>query len=179
MVGFFSHNYESNEIVASGTFTCPRCTRCAKFSHHRRTKKQLNLIFFIPVGGVTDVIGEYVECEACTARLDVSILLEAEHVQFTSQATASSLKNVVNLSERAAVEIRRRLDEGKFGPGVYVRLIPHRERNECEVRFDFPYADDEEWLGRSQGLPIVIDRALAERIMNFEVDFDGQRFLAR
>lgn len=175
---FFSVSYDSDDVIARGNFICPHCQKSAVFSQHRVTKKETGFAVFMAFGGVTDVIGEYVHCHGCGRNLDVSVLLEA-NAEITASAVESSLRNIVTLSDAAVAEIRRRMTEGGFDSGVYVRLVPSREGAECEVKFDYPYADDEEWLGRSQGLPIVIDRDLAELIMGFEVDFDGEQFLAR
>jgi len=100
-------------------------------------------------------------------------------VAFEIPAAISTLRNVVGLSEAAALEIGRRMQAGGFEPGTHLRVIPARIGSACEVQFDMPYADDHEWLGRSRGFSILIDRDLADRVSGMEIDFDGQAFFMR
>jgi Fe-S cluster assembly iron-binding protein IscA len=174
----FSIPYQSTKEIGAGEFHCPCCKTQTAYSHCRVLKKRINLIFFIPFGGVEEILGEYVKCTACNAHLEASILLDAGVVSETLAAD-SSLKNVVSLSDAAAVEIERRMTNGGYEPGTYIRVIPDATGSACDVKFDLPYADDGEWLGRDRGFSIVIDRELADLVLGMEIDFDGDTFYSR
>ena len=62
---------------------------------------------------------------------------------------------------------------------AYIRIIPETAGRACDVKFDLPYSDDEEWLGRDHGFSIVIDRNLAELVLGMEIHFDRSAFYSR
>ncbi len=175
---FFSFTYGSTKEIGAGEFECPSCGSIAEYSHRRVTKNRVNIVFFIPFGGVEEVLGEYAHCKSCDSRMDASILLDTITTP-DETGVDSSLRNIVTLSEAAAKEIERRMTACAFEPGTYVRLIPAEAGSECNVKFDVPYADDSEWLGRDRGISIVIDRELADLVLGMEIDFDGELLRSR
>ncbi len=79
--------------------------------------------------------------------------------------------NIVELTEAACEEIKRRHATGQFGADVVVRIEPDSNvPTHVLVAFDFPLADGRDWIGESHGIPIVIDRRVAPELWGCRID---------
>jgi hypothetical protein len=173
---FFTRRIESTKEMGTGDFLCPKCEKQTDFKHLRDVAERITFLFLFPVRSLDEIVREYVVCVSCQSELSQSILLDVSNSNIDPD---SSLKNVVTLSESAATEIENRILNAGFAPQSYVRIIPEKAGTVCRIECDAPYVDDREWLGRSCGYSIVIDRDAAEMLFGTEVHFDGQSFCVR
>jgi Fe-S cluster assembly iron-binding protein IscA len=159
----------------SGQFECPRCMAVAGYDVYR-TYRYCHFCF-IPLG--KELAAEVVRCTACGARHPVMVLADGasrvsssfEAGQAAGTAVSENVGNVVALTKAAASEIVRRLHAGQFGPDAVVRIPPGECPAEYTVAFDYALADGRDWIGASQGIPIVVDRRAAPFLLGKTIDF--------
>jgi len=164
----------------SGQFPCPQCNQTQTYSV-LRTYRYFHL-FFIPLCR-QEIVAEGVCCEGCGALLPVTFLAASaptvasqfEASQSGDGAVSSSIGNVVALTERCAIELKRRHTAGGFGQDAVVRVAPGNA-SEYELLFDFAVANGQDWIGESQGLPVVVDRRDAPTLLGKTIDFQNGKF---
>jgi len=179
------HSAERELNEDYGSFECPRCER--EFEYRLiRTWSYFHLFFFIPVCK-EHLISEHVRCSNCGEHFPVAVLAAGAQMveagaalQPVDRSVQGSIGNVVELSEAAVEEIRRRHGAGEFEPDVVVRVEPHQtSRHQLKVAFDFALADGRDWIGQSDGIPVVVDRRIAGTIHGVVVDFRDGEFVRR
>ena len=91
----------------------------------------------------------------------------------------ANLRDVVELSARAATEIRARRVAGQFAEtiAVRIRLIDSFQRR-CAVEFDFAASDGRDWIGKAGGQQILIDKVEGDLLMGTTIDFESGEFIA-
>jgi hypothetical protein len=90
-----------------------------------------------------------------------------------------SREHLVDFTDRALVEIRRRRTAGGFGEELGIRIVPGGYAdNEVEISFDFTFTDGHDWIDRTQGLVVLFDGSDAEQLVGRTVDFDDGAFRA-
>jgi len=176
----FSRTDEREEVMGTGAFDCPQC-ECRRSYEYVRVVRFRSFPFFVAEIGT---VREFVRCYGCRADYDLTVLNESSDGaplivpaswKLNSDPGAGQDRQVVELSEAAADELRRRMVVGRFDPTIAARIIPHAAGNGCEVRFDFPYSDGHDFLGRSRNIAVLVDRKDAEFLEGATVDFcDGQ-----
>ena len=146
-----------------------------------RTWKYFHL-YGIPVAK-QELLGERILCNNCGSAFPITVLAgtaAAVGSQFQAgSGMAHSLSdhfgNVVDLTDAAIDEIRKRHKAGRFDPDVVVRVTPDiADYRKVTIQFDFALADGRDWIGQSQGIPIVVDREVAPELQGRIIDFrDG------
>ena len=93
-------------------------------------------------------------------------------------ALVSQEQSLVDLSHEALMEIERRRTVNGFEDDLAVRLLPDsKEYRTCLVQFDYPASDGNQWLSRTQGLTVVIEKSDADYFANHKIHFDGSDFI--
>jgi len=88
-------------------------------------------------------------------------------------------KDLIELSDEAATEIRSRIAQGEFPDGIAVRITPTKWADgEVEISFDYPVSDGRDWVDRSQGLLLLIDKKHETQLQRCRVDFADGTFSA-
>ena len=178
----FWGNLDIERQEETGQFSCPSCSSASQYSIGR-TYRYFH-ICFIPLARGS-IIDQAVYCTTCNVKHSIAVLAgRAQPVrsafeagQFDNGSASASLGNVVSLTPQAAVEIRRRRALVSYGSEVVVRITPNdKARNEYQVAFDFPLADGQDWIGMSEGVPIVVDRRDAPLLLGRTVDFRDGKF---
>jgi Fe-S cluster assembly iron-binding protein IscA len=86
--------------------------------------------------------------------------------------------DVVVLTDRAVEAARREMSERGFPPGSALRVDVYgaRRPRRYEVTYDeVPAVEGRDWVGRSQGIPILVFKKDAPRLKGLTVDYqDGQ-----
>ncbi len=87
--------------------------------------------------------------------------------------------DIVTLTDRAIEAARRDMTERGFPPGSAVRVDvygAHRPRR-YEVTYDeVPATDGRDWIGRSQGIPVLVFKKDAPRLKGLTVDFRDDQY---
>lgn len=180
---FFLHFFDRVLREDKGRFDCPECHERRDFTLVQIWKYAYLLVF--PVGK-HQLKKEGIQCDVCQVLFPVTILTETA-VEFTSpengkRSSESFVKqfgNVVELTEKAVVEIRHRQDAGQFhDDDIAVRVTPDRtiHRNVI-IQFDFVSADGSDWIGSSGGVPILIDRGDADELQGCTIDYRNGEFV--
>jgi hypothetical protein len=85
---------------------------------------------------------------------------------------------LLEFTPEAVQEIERRRTGGRFENDIAVRLLPDdRDRRTCLLQFDYPVSDGNQWLFRSEGLTVVIDKTDTDFFDRQNIHFDGYEFL--
>ncbi len=166
----------------TGEFECPRCGCARNFTLHR--VRSYFHIYWIPLFR-EGIVAEYVRCDSCQHDFPINVLAScAPQVDSpfaagaaTGDSVVDCIGNVVDLTETAAEEMRRRICDAGFGVDVVVRIAPEGSRGlEYRVAFDYATADGQDWLGHSQGLPIAVDKRDAAALHGKVIDFRHGEF---
>ena len=95
-----------------------------------------------------------------------------------ASATAHK-KKILELSTRAAEEIRSRMENGGFSEGLGVRITPTKwADSEVEIAVDYPVSDGRDWVDESDGLLLLIDKQHESRLSGCRLDFADGEFSA-
>lgn len=174
-------NCDRNEDT--GQFWCPGCDYECEFTLIR-TWKFFHL-YFIPLVKQY-LLGERIQCRTCKNAFPITVLAGTA-AQITSPHDAGSgiarslsdnFGNIVDLTDSAVDEIRRRHAAGQFDADVVVRVsLDRAEYRTVTIQFDFVLADGRDWIGQSKGIPIVVDRDMASELQGFTVDFRHGEFV--
>jgi len=180
---FIHGHYERDKIEATGNFECPSCGSGQTYSLVRCW--QILHFYFIPLCK-TKLILERIECIRCRSNFSVAVLAGSTKERNSSfdpdhdrrpLAFAESFRNVVEFTDAATQEIKQRLAQGKFGVDVVVRVEPlDRTSNEVKITFDYALGDGDDLLGKSHGLPVVVDRRIASALDGFTIDYCNKVF---
>lgn len=174
-------HYNRDREEDTGQFECPQCDSHCDFTLIR-TWKYFHL-YFIPVAK-QELLGERIQCDKCNTAFPITVLADTA-AEITSafdagnrmaRSVSDNFGNVIELTDVAIDEIRRRHTAGRFEPDVVVRVTPDPSafRN-VTIQFDFALADGRDWIGQSQGIPIVVDRTVAPELQGCTIDFrDGE-----
>ena len=150
------HHYED-----SGTFHCPSCEAESDFSL-MRTWSYFH-VYFIPLAKQR-LISEQIQCHACSTIYPLTVLANSLTEgplpgEFQAKSVSDNFGNVVSLTPSAVEEIQRRHTEAEFDPDVVVRVEPDPlSPRSVKVTFDFALADGRDWIGESNGIPVVVSR---------------------
>ena len=178
----FGH-YSIERIEDRGRFHCPDCNEDRSYSL-ARCWNYLH-VFFIPIGK-DELLGERIVCDHCTQRYPITVLGRSacaigsayESGVEGEGSVSDTIGNIVELTEAACDEVKLRHARGQFPPDVVTRIEPDTATaNYIKVTFDIPVADGRDWLGESQGIPIVISRRVAPQIQGCTVDFVEGEFV--
>jgi Fe-S cluster assembly iron-binding protein IscA len=179
---FIHGHYERNKIEATGNFECPSCDSSQLYSLVRRW--EIMHIYFIPLCK-TKLIQEWIECGRCRSSFSITVLAGSTKERPSSfepdrappLAFADSFRNVVEFTDVAMQEIKRRIIQGKFGADVVVRVEPlERMPKEVKITFDYALADGDDLIGKSHGLPVVVDRRVAAALDGWTIDYGNEVF---
>jgi Fe-S cluster assembly iron-binding protein IscA len=176
-------SYDLDQEVDSGRFYCPQCDVSQNFTLVR-TWSYFH-VFLIPL--VRDqLVSERVVCNGCDSAFPITVLgSQAKSISAASAAGAAdshlladNFGNIVELTTSAIEEVKRLHREGQLEPDVVVRIEPDtREPYKITVAFDFALADGRDWIGESQGIPIVVDRRVAPELQGSTIDFTNGVFV--
>ena len=171
-------HHQSERLEQKGSFLCPRCHRTAEYGIYGVYSHFHAHVFIIPVWSEHRV-GEKLRCHACRAILPISVL--AGHaptvpVAHSDEAGKSgvfqNLANVVQLTDAAAQEIRRRLVAGEFAADTVARLqATDGSGSGYQVTFDYAVADGSDWIGESHGIGILVNRRETSSLLGRTIDF--------
>ena len=93
-------------------------------------------------------------------------------------AGTSHERALLEFTPEAVQEIERRRTGGRFENDIAVRLLPDdRDHRTCLLQFDYPVSDGNQWLFRSEGLTVVIDKTDTDFFDRQNIHFDGYEFL--
>jgi hypothetical protein len=173
-------HYNRNRKEDTGQFRCPQCDSQSGFTLIR-TWKYFHL-YFIPVAK-QELLGERIQCDNCNNAFPITVLAgTAADIKSAFDAgngmahsVSDNFGNVVDFTDAAIDEIRMRHADGRFDADVVVRVTPDpSEYRKVMIQFDFALADGRDWIGQSQGIPIVVDREVAHEMQGCTIDFrDG------
>jgi len=176
--------YPSERAEPAGPCRCPRCKRETAFLAYRRFRR--SHLYFVPLPfTLRELPAETAECGACGAQYPIVILAAAagrvgtplEAGLAVCDGVVDQFGNIVELTDAAASEIIRRLDAGKYDDEVVVRIRPDASHaSEFQVQFDYAMADGQDWIGRSHGLTIVVERREAAQLHGRKIDYRDGRF---
>ena len=176
-------HYNRDRKEDTGQFQCPQCDSDCDFTLIR-TWKYFHL-YFIPLVK-QELLEERIQCGNCNTAFPITVLAGTA-AEITSalvagsgneQSVSDNFGNVVDLTDSAIEEIRRRLTDGQFDADVVVRVTPDRsEYRKVSVQFDLALAGGRDWIGQSHGIPIVVDRDLAAELQGCTVDFQYGEFV--
>ena len=164
---FFWWASSRDEVLGTGAFACPEC-RCKRAYQYIRTPNW-----------------ECIRCYACRIEFALSVLEKGVQDpgpilpaswKFQTDPGAGHDCQVVQLSNVAAEEVRRRIVAGGFSPAIAVRITPHASGNGCEVQFDYPYSDGHDLIGNSQNLIVLVAREHAAQLMGRLIDYSAGQF---
>lgn len=89
-------------------------------------------------------------------------------------------RNVVTLTERAAVQFRHAIDEKGFPHDTALRVaIADPFGPEYHIEYDLPTSDGRQWVGESHGVTVVVDKSSASELEGLIVDYDNGEFTVR
>jgi Fe-S cluster assembly iron-binding protein IscA len=180
---FIAGTYNRELVEDSGRFDCPCCAQDRDF-RLVRTWEYFHL-YFIPLAKQR-LVAEQVVCGECKQKFAITVLARrAQNGQMIqpieSQIPPSILDHfakVVDFTDAAVQEIRRRHAQAKFGSEVVVRVeCEPPDYHKINITFDYPIADERDWIGESNGIPVVIDREIAPEIQGSTVDFSAGQFV--
>ena len=168
-------HYNRDRPEDTGRFQCPQCDHDSDFTLIR-TWKYFH-IYFIPLVK-QKLLAERIQCRNCTNAFPITVLAGTAH-DITSAFEAGDVRsisdnfgNVIELTESAIEEIQQRHAKGQFDDDVVVRVEPDRsEHRKVTIAFDFPLADGWDWIGESNGIPIVVSRDVAPELQGCTIDF--------
>lgn len=176
-------HYNRQRPEDTGHFDCPQCDQNRGFTL-LRTWKYFH-IYFIPIVK-EELVAEDVVCQECGGAFPVTVLVAgADDKSYAfmegiggPESVLDNIKNVVEFTDAALEEILQRYAMGKFDDDVAVRVEPDRSGPRAvRIAFDLALADGRDWIGQSQGFPIVIDRRVASELEGSIIDFnDGEFF---
>lgn len=165
----------------TGDFACPACGKRCEFTLIR-TWKYLH-VYFMPLLK-QELLGEQVLCSECSGTFSITVLtadarsVSSFETNDIPDSTAENFGNVVALSDSAVDEIRRRHRVGGFDSNVAVRIEPQPgQPKEVLVTFDIPLADGRDWIGESQGIPVLVDRRAAAELNGQRVEYSNGVFI--
>ncbi len=88
-------------------------------------------------------------------------------------------KDLVDVSDRAAAEIRLRIAKRGFPERVGVRITPGKWADgKVAVTFDYPVSDGRDWIDESQELLLLIDKNDEAQLAGCRLDFRDGAFWA-
>lgn len=174
----FGWGLEREKSVGTDQLVCPVC-EVEKSFDHRRIVRYFH-IYFIPLFPV-EVAGEFYRCHSCgndfsPELLHLTELGSADETGLgentpDQNGLKANLKNLVSLTDAAANEIKHRIQDADFEEFVAVRVIPERAGSNVDIRFDLPVSDGREWMRKSNGLVILVDKNDADLVRNRTIDF--------
>lgn len=135
----------------------------------------------IPWGPTCTIPALFTNLTGGNRRTVGSILAEAEWgIPIAPDYVASQCaRNVIELTESAAAEIRRRRDAAGHPESIAIRIFPTKWADaECELQFDWPVSDGRDLVGSSMGITILIDKRDAELLDGRALDFTEGAFVA-
>jgi Fe-S cluster assembly iron-binding protein IscA len=178
----FGH-YNRDRIEDTGQFQCPQCNATCDFTLIR-TWSYFHL-YFIPIAKQA-LVAERIQCGNCYHSFPITVLAgvaaEVTSAFPADNGIAPSISdhfcNVVEFTDSAIEEIRRRHAAGRFGADVVVRVTPDRsEYPKVMIQFDYALADGRDWIGQSHGIPMVVDREYAPELQGSTIDFRDGNFV--
>ena len=167
----------------TGQFQCPQCNSQCGFTLIRTW--QYFHLYFIPVAK-QELVGERIQCDNCNNAFPITVLagMAADIASAfdagngTARLVSDNFGNVIDLTDVAIDEIRRRHTAGRFDADVVVRASPDpSEFRKVMIQFDYALADGRDWIGQSQGIPIVVDREVAPELQGCTIDFREGAFV--
>lgn len=177
---FIWGHYNRDLSEDTGRFQCPHCDSECDFALIR-TWRYFHLCF-IPLAR-QELVAERIQCSNCNNAFPITVLAgTAAEITSAFEAGGGSARsisdnfgNVVEFTDSAIAEIRRRHKEGRFDADVVVRVTPDRsEFRKVAIAFDFALADGRDWIGQSHGIPIVVDRDMAPELQGAIIEIrDG------
>jgi Fe-S cluster assembly iron-binding protein IscA len=180
---FVAGTYSREIVEDSGRFDCPNCQQDRDF-RLIRTWEYAHI--YIVISFKQRLLAEHVVCGDCQRRFPITVLArraqDGQLIQpIESQMPASILDQfakVVDFTDAAVVEIKGRFAAGGFRDQVVVRVeCEPRDDQKVTILFDYPIADDRDWLGESNGLPIVVSRDIAPKLQGATIDFVAGKFV--
>lgn len=88
-------------------------------------------------------------------------------------------RRILEISPLAAAEIRSRMAKGGFSEELAVRVTPIEfTDSEVEIAFDYPVFDERDWLDKSDGLLLLIDREYESQLSGCQIEFFNGKFYA-
>lgn len=175
-------HYHLERREDTGHFDCPQCEGDQTFTL-LRTWNYFH-IYFIPLLK-QQLVAEKVLCNRCSSAFPITVLSKAAKTVTAFDADRDgahsffdNFGNVIEFTDAACEEIKRRLSAGKFGAEAVVRITPDSMApNHVGVLFDFALADGRDWIGKSRGIPVVVDRNDARELQGAKVDFRDGTFV--
>jgi hypothetical protein len=160
--------HEREEKLGTGDFVCPRCEAHRTYSYMTRTTSTGILVRRIKTI-------DFVRCEACRTEFNTEILLHSDGP--SGCAGMADQQGDMLFTDIAATEIRSRGEAAGFGNTVAVRVTPSQQTaSECKIEFDYPYSDGSEWIGRSQGFIVLIEKEEEWMLKESIIDYRNGRF---
>ena len=88
-------------------------------------------------------------------------------------------RDLVELEESAAQEIRARMASGGFADELAVRITPTRwADSEVAIAFDYPVSDGRDWIDESQGLTLLVEKRYEAQLSGRTIVYVDSRFTA-
>lgn len=182
------HQYRYVISLVFVTFNCTTAyllpTQRNSFLKTARIKFSLISMLFgcwgVPWGPLHTIAALFTNLSGGHRRTVSSILTEAEWgIAVPSDFIASECaRDVIELTESAAAEVRRRRDAAGHPESVAIRVFPTKWADaECEVQFDYPVSDGRDWVGVSMGVTVLIDKRDAELLQGRALDFSDGAFV--
>jgi hypothetical protein len=135
----------------------------------------------IPFGPIFTIQAVWTNMSGGTSRTAINLLQRLEY-GWDAPSEVSSLdhcKEIAELSERALIEIQRRIELGKFPQTIGVRISPVRPgSSELQVTFDYPVSDGRDWIDESQGKVLLIRKDDEVWLSGCTIEFDNGVFLS-
>ncbi len=182
---FYQYRYVVSFFVGTFSFTTPHYLPTSENGHLKHARWKYALISLLlgwwcfPWGPPFTIHALMVTFGGGSKRTAASLLQLVEWGwDAPSDVSANAhRKDVLDVSEAAATEIRSRMESRGFPADVGIRVRPTKwADNEVEISFDYPVSDGRDWVDESEGLLLLIDKRHEHQLSGRTLDFGDGAF---